>query len=307
VNPRRQILWVGGVALLLVLAAVWLAVHAASIRPHNAGDTRSVADQSQRVARVPIHPQRILSLCTTATDSVVSLGVGDRLTAIDEYSRIIPGTQKAVVVGKGGALSREAVSSLHIDLAFVWWYQDDAASLLDDLAIPVVRIHSGRASELPATIRLIGQCVDAQDLAESLATKVDSFLSDAQTTRSPHTPLVFLELNGPYKTMGSDTYTNDLLEFAGLHNVAADTKGSVLLSAERLTQADPDAILVVGTSDDLTALVQRPGFSELRAVRQRQVYALDRYWLVAGPNLPQSVANIRATIAAPARSTASKE
>lgn len=306
-NPRRQILVVGTLALLLLAVAIWLALHTAAAHTGNA-ETRGITDQSQHLVQIPAHPQRLLSLCTTATDTVVALGAADRLAAIDEYSRVIPGAPHAAVVGKGGALSREAVSSLHIDLAFVWWYQDDAAAMLQDLSIPVIRIRSGRAAELPGTIRLVGECLNTREAAESLGSNVETFLRQTATPQSAGAPRVFLELNGPFKTMGSDTYTNDLLELAGLRNIAADTKGSVLLSAERLTQADPDAILVVGTPQDLAALAQRPGFSELRAVRQNQVFALDRYWLVAGPNLPESVAHIRAAMAASSTlSTASKE
>jgi iron complex transport system substrate-binding protein len=307
-NRRRLILFTT-LALLAVLAGtIWLAVrHGGSEALGPGGNDRFVTDMAGRQVRVPPSPRRMLSLCTTATDTAIALGATDRLAGIDEYSRVIPGSERVAVVGKGSALSREAVVALHIDLAFIWWYQDDAAAMLEDLAIPAVRIRSGRAAELPATIRLIGQCVNAPDAAATLATKVETFLSRSPATPTANAPQVFLELNGPFKTMGGDTYTNDLLELAGLRNIAADAKGSVLLSAERLTQTDPDAILVVGAANDITALVQRPGFAELRAVRKKQVFALDRYWLVAGPNLPQSVAHIRAAIAAPAVSSASKE
>ena len=57
--------------------------------------------------------------------------------------------------------------------------------------------------------------------------------------------------------MGRDTYTNDLLELAGGRNVAEDAKGSVLFSAERLIQADPDMILCVGEASDAAALAAR--------------------------------------------------
>jgi iron complex transport system substrate-binding protein len=107
---------------------------------------------------------------------------------------------------------------------------------------------------------------------------------------------VYLELYGPLKTVGRDTYTNDLLELAGACNIAGDAKGSVLLSAERLVQADPDVILVAGARSDAAALASRPGMTELRAVREGRVFALDRYWLVAGPRMPQSVAKIQSTI-----------
>ena len=306
-NRKAQILTVALAAIFMLASVVWLATRGAAARPDAIADHRLIMDQSGEVLRIPAQPKRILSLCTTASDTVVGLGAGERLAAIDEYSRIIPGGDHAATVGRGGALSREAIISLHIDLAFIWWYQDDAAALLDDLAIPAVRMRSGRAVELPATIRLIGQCLDAKVAAESLAARLDAFIASASAKPVANAKRVFLELNGPFKTVGRDTYTNDLLDLAGAANIAADANGSVVLSAERLIQADPDVILVVGEPSDLPALIQRPGFSELRAVRNRQVFALDRYWLVAGPNLPQSVEKIRAAIAAHSVATAAKE
>ena len=136
-----------------------------------------------------------------------------------------------------------AGGAIRVDLAFVWWYQDDAAAMLEEMAVPVVRIRSGRAAELPAMIRLIGDCVDCgrRPTGRGASKFVSRQVVDATGTAAKR---VFLELYGPLKTVGRDTYTNDLLEFAGGRNVAADAKGTVVFSAERLVQADPDVILV---------------------------------------------------------------
>ena len=88
-------------------------------------------------------PKRILSLCTAATDTIVRLGVTERLAAIDDYGRIVPGTEKIPVIGKASALSREQLVALNADLAFLWWYQDDVAKVLAELGVPVTRIRSG--------------------------------------------------------------------------------------------------------------------------------------------------------------------
>ena len=163
------------------------------------------------------------------------------------------------MVGKGSAVSREQAAALRVDLAFVWWYQDDVAAMLEDLAVPVVRIRSGRAAELPAMIRLIGDCVDCREAADRAAAQMESFLAKSPPRPAEHAPRVFLELYGPLKTVGRDTYTNDLLELAGARNVAGDAKGTVLFSAERLVQADPDVILVVGAAADRAALAVASG------------------------------------------------
>ena len=287
----------GVIAAVGLAAILWTARHApeSSLRSE-AVPLREIADMTSRTVRIPKRPVRILSLCTSATDALLALGEAGRLVAIDEFSRVVPGTEHAAVVGKGSAVSREQVAALGVDLAFVWWYQDDAAAVLEDLGVPVVRIRSGRAAELPGMIRLVGDCVNCREAAEKSAEPVAAFLAKAPSQPRQDAKRAFVELYGPLKTVGRDTYTNDVLELAGLRNVADDTKGTVLFSAERLVQADPDVILVVGRDADRAALASRPGMAELRAVRGRQVFALDRYWLVAGPRMPQSIEKIRRTL-----------
>ena len=185
---------------------------------------------------------------------------------------------------------------MKIDLAFVWWYQDDAASALAGLGVPVVRMRSGRATEVPGMIRLVGECLGRQDAAAVLGGPVDQFLASPATRSTARRPRVFLELYGPYKTVGRDTYMNDLLDLASASNVAADASGTVLLSAERLVQADPDAILCVGDVTSARALAGRPSMSDLRATRTGRILAINRYWLVAGAGLPENVRELRGLI-----------
>jgi iron complex transport system substrate-binding protein len=297
VNRKAWIILIAAVTVPLLAGAVWMTMrHPASGTRLAESALREVADMTSRQVRIPTKPARLLSLCTSATDTIVALGAAERLVAIDEFGRVVPGTERAIIVGKGSAVSREHVASLRVDLAFVWWYQDDAAAMLAELGVPVVRVRSGRAAELPAMIRLIGECVDCRAAADRTAAQVESFLAKSPPRPAQHAKRVFLELYGALKTVGRDTYTNDVLELAGARNVAADAKGTVLFSAERLLQADPDVILVVGAASDRAALVSRPGMTELSAVRQGRVFALDRYWLVAGPQMPQSVEKIRAVI-----------
>ena len=197
-------------------------------------------------------------------------------------------------MGKGGAISREKVVELGVDLAFVWWYQDDAAATLEDLGVPVVRIRSVRADELPGEIRLVGECLGRPEAAERSAKRVSEFLARAKPVTFGSR--VYIEMYGPLKTVGRRTYIGDLLELAGGQNVAGDAAEGVLLSAERLIEADPDVILCVGQPADAAAFAARPGMDGLRAVRQGRVRSLDRRWLVAGPHIPESVEKIRQAI-----------
>ena len=241
-------------------------------------------------------PQRILSLCTTATDVLLAGGGRNQLAAIDEYSRVVPGTTNIPVIAKGSALSREEVLVRRVDLAFIWWYQDDAAKLLGELSVPVVRIRTGRAADLPATVRLIGQRVGRETVTDRLADELAAFLH-SHTNAPTNPPRVYLELYGACKTVGGDSYLNDLITLAGGTNIAAGVaRSSVVFSPEQLIAAEPDVILFVNGFATADAISQRPGFAKLRAVRRRAVYGVERNCLVAGSRLPAAVEELHAVI-----------
>jgi iron complex transport system substrate-binding protein len=293
VNRKTQVIGAAIAAALVIVGLAGLARQFAA--SHAARDCRqhAITDMTGRAVWVPARPAHVLSTCTAATDTMAALEAMTLLAGIDEYGRVVPGTEHVAVVGRGSAPSREQVAAQGFDLAFVWWYQDDIAALLADMKIPVVRIRSGRASELPATIRLIGACVNRRTAAERAATRVEVYLSRRAPPDAGPSPRVFLELYGPLKTVGRETYANDLLTLAGLDNVAAAAHGSIVFSAEQLLVADPDAILVVGGAAQRADVLARPNLRLLRAVREGRVVAVDRYWLVAGPRLLESVSHLQ--------------
>jgi len=282
----------------LRLTALSLAVAFQTGRTSAADGCREIRDMTDRAVQVPVAPSNVLSLCTSATDTLVAMRAGARLAAIDEYGRVVPGTAGVPAIGKGSAISREEVIARRIDLAFVWWYQDDAARLLTQVGVPVVRMRSGRAAEVPGMIRLVGECLNQRDSADALARAIEAYLRVPSSSSSARRPRVYLELYGPFKTSGNGTYVNDLIERAGGTNVAAEATGSVILSQEHLIQANPDVVLFAGGQSDASDIRHRGGLGGLDAVKAGRVYPVDRYWLVAGPNLPQSVEKLRALLCA---------
>ncbi len=303
-SRKAQVILAAGASVLMLVGAVWLAARSAETpAPVIEESGREVVDMTGRTVRVSADPARILSLCTSANDTLAVLGEAARLAAIDEYGRVVPGVERAQVVGKGSAISREAVLALGIDLAFVWWYQDDAAAMLKGLSVPVVRVRTDRAAEIPPMIRLVGECLNRRKAAEPLARGVEEFLDRAASglPLPAGRPRVYLELYGPFRTVGRDSYMSDLLALAGADNIAGDITGKALLSAERLIQADPDVILFAEGFADAGEVASRPGMAGLTAVRLGRIFPVDRRWLVAGPHLPEAVAEIHSTLAGVSR------
>ncbi len=280
-------------AAVVVFVAVHFDRASPGLSPHS--HSRTVTDSTGRAVSLPMHPERIISLCTSATDTIVRLGAVSRLKAIDDYGRVVPGAEELPALGRAAALSREAVQSVRADLAFVWWYQDDAARLLEESGVPVIRVKCARTSDVPAMIQMVGESLGCADNAQDMAQSVGAALR-AVPSRSAVPRRVYVELYGPFKTMGADTYLNDLIELAGGVNVAAPATGSVLLSPERLIQADPDVILFVDEFATAQSISERNGLLSLRAVREGRVRPVSRYCLVAGAGLPEMVERLRQLI-----------
>ena len=241
---------------LIALAALF----PAAIRSQDPrAELRNIIDSTGQTVAIPGRPERILSLCTSATDTLLRLGESARLAGIDEYSRVVPGAASIPVLGRGSSISREQVLARRFDLAFVWWFQDDVAQLLAGLRVPVVKLRCARAAETPAAIRIIGQALGQTNAAEPLAQSVAASLALLRPAASKARPRVYIELYSPFKTSGRDSYLNDLIELAGARNIATDAAGSILLSSEHLLAADPQFVILLGGSSTPEQFARRAG------------------------------------------------
>jgi len=137
----------------------------------------------------------------------------------------------------------------------------------------------------------VAECMNCPREAERLIATLNPATRPADALAQPR---VYLEMYGPFKTVGGDCYINDLLEQAGLSNIVGERKGGLLLSREELIQADPDAVLFVSEFASAQSIATRTGLDGLRAVRKGRIHPIDRRWLVAGAGWPEAVDAIRA-------------
>jgi len=250
-----------------------------------------VTDVTGNYVQIPKYPERILSLTTSSTDIIIRLGETPRISGIDEYSRIVPGASNLTVLAKGSAISLEQIMARQIDLAFVWWYQDDIAKALTDLNVPVLRIQCNRAKDIPYLIRFIGKSLGISEkselLAKDVSQKLQSFENDliAKTNQ----PTVYMELYTPFKTYGRDSYLDDLIKLAGGKNIASDACGPILLSSEQLILKDPQVIILFDGFCTVEQFSKRTGLNTLSAIKNKKVHVIDRYYLVAGTGISESV------------------
>jgi iron complex transport system substrate-binding protein len=119
-----------------------------------------------------------------------------------------------------------------------------------------------------------------------LEQEVETFFKDRPR------PRVYMEIwSDPITTVGGATFGNDMILLAGGQNIGAGLKQQYAhVSSEWIIQQNPDIIVLAwmkNSTPALEAIMQRPGWAGIRAVKERQVIAdIDPDWLLrSGPRM----------------------
>lgn len=239
-------------------------------------------------------PGRIVSLATGVAESLVALGLADRIVGRDETSTA-PQLEDVPVLTKAHAVSAERVLATKPDLVLV-----DAATsppeALDQIraaGVDVVEVPEAWSAPdvLPRTRAIASAAGLDQAAAEATASAWTA--SDRQPVTASSPRVAFLYLRGTsaiYLIGGKGSGADALIEAAGGVDVgsAAGLPEFTPLTAEALAQEDPDVLLVmtgglesVGGIAGLTGL---PGVAQTRAGREGRVVAVEDTLLLSyGP------------------------
>ena len=177
-------------------------------------------------------------------------------------------------------------------------FHDKALQRLSDLDIPVLTVEIDSWENLRSFTTALATTLgtDAQPLLERYDACLAQPSAESDTDNSS-SALVLLSRQ-PILAPNRNSWAGDFLTQLNIQNLAAEFQGDsefdgyVTLSAEKVIESDPDALMVVDTGEDLLGqLKSEPFWSELKATKEDNVLSFDYFGLVN----PGSVASIEAT------------
>lgn len=248
-------------------------------------------------------PNQIVSLSPTATEMLFAIGAGDQVKAVDDQSDYPPEAPTTDLSGFTPNL--EAIAAEEPDLVVVSNDIEDVVNGLGGLDIPVLLLPA--AVDLSDTYEQIetlgaatGHVDDAEELVSSMKAEISELSARAPEPEDP--PTYYHELDPSLYSVTSATFAGKVYELAGLRNIADevpdDAGGYPQLSAEFIIDADPDYIFLAHTTSGESgeAVAQRPGWSEITAVKEGNVVVVDED--IASRWGPRVVDFLRAVVAA---------
>ena len=259
-------------------------------------------------------PQRIVSLATGVGETLVALGVGDRVVGRDETSEV---PTQAEVVTEAHNVSAERVIALDPDLVIV-----DARTTPPE-ALDQIEAAGARIVEVPEAWTLADMAPRTEAIAQAVGVDPAGLLATLPTGAplptgaSPGTSsespaadaprVAFLYLRGTsaiYLLGGQGSGADALIAAAGGVDVGAEAglEAFTPLTAEALVALDPDVLLVMTggleSVNGMDGLLALPGVAQTTAGRERRVIAVDDEVLLSyGPRTGALVDLLRGALA----------
>jgi iron complex transport system substrate-binding protein len=225
-------------------------------------------------------PERIVSLAPTSTESLFAIGAGKQVVAVDEFSTFPADVPKTDLSGFSPNI--EAIVSHSPDLVVASDDIDGMVERLKMVKVPVLLLRAApNIDDVYAQISTLGKATghvaEADSLVQRMRTDIDKIVRDTPKKNLRY----YHELDDKFFTTTSNTFIGRVYRLFGLTNIADGAGGTgdyPQLSAEQIVQSNPDLVFLADVKccgQSATTVAARPGWSDLAAVRNGGVVALD--------------------------------
>lgn len=242
-------------------------------------------DDRGQAASFAAPPARIVSLVPSLTESVCALGACARLVGTDRYSNW---PKDVVALPKLGGLDDaqvERIAALKPDLVLAA-PSARAVERLEAVGLKVIVLHSRSHQDVKRSLQLLAMLLGDAPRAASLWRSIEQQMGEAAARVPPpwRGRSVYFEVESSPYAAGPSSFIGETLQRLGLQNIVPAALGPFpKLSPEFVVRAQPD--IVIAEARNLRDMAQRPGWTSMRALQQRQLCAFPsaRYEVLVRP------------------------
>ncbi|MCX8111757.1 MAG: helical backbone metal receptor [Bacteroidia bacterium] len=205
---------------------------------------RSVTDSLGRSLEIPVHPERIVSLCPSQTETLFALGLQGRIVGRTRYCIHPSEAVKTVpVVGGTKKVDIDLVRELEPDLIIAEKEEntrEDVEKLSTIAPTYVTNVESYQ--EALHSILELGDITGTSSIAQRIVESIEAAFQRIPMATRP-LQVLYLIWRKPFMAAGAKTYIGSLIERLGWANVASARPGRYPI-IEDPTGLHPDVILL---------------------------------------------------------------
>lgn len=263
----------------------------------------TVTDDMGHKVTLEKEPERLISLAPSNTEILYALGCQDRLVGVTSYCDYPKDAKKKEKVGTFASPNLEKILSLKPDVVFLTdGVQAPVIKRLEEAKITTFVVSPKTVNGMIDDLTRIGKVVGSENRAKSVSDNLKKRLAKVESTLShvKKKKTAFYELyHEPLMTVGAKSPINDILNKAGVINIAGDIQSAYpQYSLETLVQKNPDVYLAsTGSMQSPGDILKRSGWAGLSAVKNNRVYVFDENIINRpGPRMIDAVEKIAAAV-----------
>jgi len=266
------------------------------------GETKVVTDSVQRQVTIPKQVNRVASMRSGITEIICALGQKDKIIAVDEMVKagnsygafiasVYPDLKSRAAPFASGDINAEEMLRLAPDVVLhggLGRIKQAEALMKQAPSLSVVIAHFETIEHYMDDIRIVAQCVNAEERAEELIASLQKTL-DGVTARVKDVPeaqqvRVFYGGHDIFHAYTSSTFEHSQIVMAGGVNVAGKLEGWLPeVSPEQLLIWDPQVVILLNGANVDEVLTDKR-LASLSAVKTKRVYALpEASWDFSSP------------------------
>jgi iron complex transport system substrate-binding protein len=246
-------------------------------------------------------PSRVTTIAASETEAVFALGAGETIFGVDKYSNYPEAAVSKPQVGDMNT-NLEALLATKPDVVFAnASLQKEVIDKLRELNIKVFASDPSTIDQVITKIENVGLIMNQQENAQKVTNTMRAerkIVEDA--LKNATKKKVYLEFD-PGWTVGDGEFLSELITLSGGVNVASGTKSWFKIDPEAIIKANPDVILYsdisYGEETNYNIIVKRPGWDQIAAIKNKQIFALKTDPLVrVGPRITKGLIDMARAI-----------
>lgn len=250
---------------------------------------RIIKDRVGRTITVPQKIAKIISLAPAITQILVDLDLEDKLVAVDTNSiAVLPKSASSLPTIDILTPNIEQISLLQPDLILASTIttsgdiSNDPLAGLEQLGATVSYIPTSNSiDDIKTDLLFIADIVNKKDSGQQLITAMETEIESIRNLATNNVPnkKVYFEIAAAPNiySFGNGVFLNEMLQILGLTNIFSEQKEWFPVEEESVITANPDIIFtnVNYISDPVTEINNRPGWTEIQAIKDKKVYYID--------------------------------
>jgi iron complex transport system substrate-binding protein len=235
--------------------------------------------------------EKVVSLAPANTEIIYAVGGGDKLVGVTTYCDYPAAAKKKEKVGDFTTPNVEKIVSLAPQVVFTTGgVQESFTKDLGKFNIKTFVVDPKSFSQMFSDMKKVGVILGLNEKSAQVVIGLEKRVDDvlAKVKGKPR-PKVFFEIwNQPLMTAGNGTFIDKMITMAGGSNIGRSAGPQFpQFSEEQLLRDDPGVYVAVkGTQANPSDIAKRPGYSQLKAVRDGKVYIVeDNLFVRSGPRL----------------------